>query len=495
MKGVKIMGTASSGEWIAILLYFALVIGVGVYFFFRDRNVEGEKEYFLGGRSMGGWVAALSAGASDMSAWVLMGLPGSIYLYGIGKVWIAVGLVIGTICAWVFVAPRLRRYSIRANDSITIPQFLTNRFQSKNKGLQIISAIVFVVVYCIYSASSISACGTLFNTVTGMSAKTAMIIATAIILVYVFLGGFNAVCWTDFFQGMLMLGALLIAPIFALFMLQGMGIHAVDTPHYFNAFSSWKDIVSGLGWGLGYFGMPHIIIRFMSLESQKSLKKSAKIGITWTVLIVIFAAAVGIIGRLFLGYDEAINGHSLVFITMVRKIFPGVISGLLLSAVLAASMSTADSQLLMAASAFASDVYKPVFRKGKASDKEMMWAGRIVVLIISVVALIIASNPNSGTIMSLVSNAWGVFGAAFGPVILLSLFWKRFTFAGAVAGIVVGAAVDGLWLAFLSGTGIYEIIPAFAASMIAAIVASLLSKKPGKDVEELFDKAVKFEEE
>ena len=183
MKGVKIMGTASSGEWIAILLYFALVIGVGVYFFFRDRNVEGEKEYFLGGRSMGGWVAALSAGASDMSAWVLMGLPGSIYLYGIGKVWIAVGLVIGTICAWVFVAPRLRRYSIRANDSITIPQFLTNRFQSKNKGLQIISAIVFVVVYCIYSASSISACGTLFNTVTGMSAKTAMIIATAIITI------------------------------------------------------------------------------------------------------------------------------------------------------------------------------------------------------------------------------------------------------------------------------------------------------------------------
>lgn len=292
-----------------------------------------------------------------------------------------------------------------------------------------------------------------------------------------------------------MLGALLIAPIFALFMLQGMGVHAVDTPDYFNAFSSWKDIVSGLGWGLGYFGMPHIIIRFMSLESQKSLKKSAKIGITWTVLIVIFAAAVGIIGRLFLGYDEAINGHSLVFITMVRKIFPGVISGLLLSAVLAASMSTADSQLLMAASAFASDVYKPVFRKGKASDKEMMWAGRIVVLIISVVALIIASNPNSGTIMSLVSNAWGVFGAAFGPAIMLSLFWKRFTFAGAVVSIIVGAAVDGLWLAFLSGTGIYEIIPAFAASMIAAIVASLLSKKPGKDVEELFDKAVKFEEE
>ena len=240
--------------------------------------------------------------------------------------------------------------------------------------------------------------------------------------------------------------------------------------------------------------MPHIIIRFRSLESQKSLKKSAKIGITWTVLIVIFAAAVGIIGRLFLGYDESINGHSLVFITMVRRIFPGVISGLLLSAVLAASMSTADSQLLMAASAFASDVYKPVLRKGKASDKEMMWAGRLVVLVISVVALLIASNPGSGSIMSLVSNAWGVFGAAFGPAILLSLFWKRFTFSGAVAGIVVGAVVDGLWLAFLSGTGIYEIIPAFAASLLAAVVASLLSPAPGKEVEELFDRCVAFEE-
>ena len=305
------MGTASSGEWIAILLYFALVIGVGVYFFFRDRKVEGEKEYFLGGRSMGGWVAALSAGASDMSAWVLMGLPGSIYLYGIGKVWIAVGLVIGTICAWVFVAPRLRRYSIRANDSITIPQFLTNRFQSKNKGLQIISAIVFVVVYCIYSASSISACGTLFNTVTGMSAKTAMIIATAIILVYVFLGGFNAVCWTDFFQGMLMLAALMLTPILALFAMKGADFVApiMTVPeNYFNPLSgggfNWKsvsDILSGLGWGLGYFGMPHILVRYLSIKSEHEMRKSQIIGCSWIVLILAMSAVVGLIGRQFLG--------------------------------------------------------------------------------------------------------------------------------------------------------------------------------------------------
>ncbi|MFR5421075.1 MAG: sodium:solute symporter family transporter [Oscillospiraceae bacterium] len=286
------MGTASSGEWIAILLYFALVIGVGVYFFIRDRHVEGEKEYFLGGRSMGGWVAALSAGASDMSAWVLMGLPGSIIWHGIGKVWIAVGLVIGTICAWVFVAPRLRRYSIRANDSITIPQFLTNRFQSKNKGLQIISAVVFVVVYCIYSASSISACGTLFNTVTGMSAKTAMIIATAIILVYVFLGGFNAVCWTDFFQGMLMLAALMLTPILALFVLKGadfvapvMAVRKTTImcarrrlqleEHVGYHFRSWL--------GPGPFGMPHILVRYLSISLEHEMRKSQIIGCSWIV--------------------------------------------------------------------------------------------------------------------------------------------------------------------------------------------------------------------
>lgn len=290
-----------------------------------------------------------------------------------------------------------------------------------------------------------------------------------------------------------MLGALLIAPIFAAFMLKGHGVSEMPAG-YWNAFASWKDIVSGLGWGLGYFGMPHIIIRFMSLESQKSLKKSAKIGISWTLLIVIFAALVGIIGRLFLGYDESINANSLVFITMVRKIFPGVISGILLSAVLAASMSTADSQLLAAASAFASDVYKPVLRKNKASEKEMLWAGRFVVLAISIIALLIASNPNAGSIMSLVSNAWGVFGAAFGPAIMLSLFWKRFNFAGAVAGIAVGAVVDVGWLLLLSSTGIYEIIPGFVASLLAAVIASLCTKKPDADVEALYDRAVAYEE-
>ncbi len=320
-----------------------------------------------------------------------------------------------------------------------------------------------------------------------------MYLAALIIVGYTFLGGFSAVCWTDFFQGMLIFCGMLIAPVFALGMIKEGSVEELEKG-YFNIMTGWKDIVSGLAWGLGYFGMPHIIIRFMSIRSQKEMKKSSIIGITWTVFIVIFAAAIGVIGRLFLGYDENIADNSLVFITMVRKIFPGIISGILLSAVLAASMSTADSQLLSASSSFASDVYKPVFRKNKASDKEMLWIGRMVVLAVSVVALIIASNPNSGSIMDLVTNAWGLFGAALGPSILLSLFWKRFNFAGAVAGITVGAVVDICWIIFMSWFGLYELFPGFICGLIAAVVLTLLTKAPSDDVEKLFDKAVKYED-
>ena len=475
------------------VVYLLFMLSIGVYFFVKNKD-GGEKSYFLGGRQMGAWVSALSAGASDMSAWVLMGLPTAIYAAGMGEVWVPVGLAIGYTISWLVEAPRLRKFSIVANDSITIPQYLTNRFLSKSRLLQIICAVVFLVAYTIYSASSIKACGTLFNTVIGIDETVAMYAAAVIIIGYTFLGGFSAVCWTDFFQGMLIAGAMLIAPIFAAGLLDGSTAEVVTEPGYWNAFSDWKTIVSGLAWGLGYFGMPHIIIRFMCLESQKSLKKSAKIGIAWTLIVVIFAAIIGIVGRMFLGYDQTIIAKELVFINMVRKIFPSLISGVLLSAVLAASMSTADSQLLSAASAFASDVYKPIIRKEKASDKEMLWAGRLVVIAISVIAIIIASNPNAGSIMSLVSNAWGVFGAAFGPAIMLSLFWKRFNFQGAVAGILIGGIVDILWLSFFSATGIYELAPGFVAGLIGAIIVTLLTKAPGKDVEELFDKAVAYED-
>lgn len=486
-------------ELLAMLLYLALVIGVGLYFFFKGSKNQGEKDYFLGGRNMGGWVAALSAGASDMSAWVLMGLPGSIYLYGVGQIWISIGLLIGTVCAWVFVAPRLRRYSIVAGDSITIPQFLTNRFLTNNKALQTIAAIVFMVVYCIYSASSISACGTLFHTVLGISPQVAMIIATIVIVAYTFLGGFNAVCWTDFFQGLLMLGALMLAPIIAVFFMQGDSFVQPALSlgdHYYNFLSNgswdWKSIssiLSGLGWGLGYFGMPHILIRYISIKSEKEMKKSRIIGCVWIAIILAMATVVGLVGRQFLGDSLVDNQQNLVFIQMVRRVFPAFIGGILLSAILAASMSTADSQLLASSSAFSSDVYKPIFRK-KASNTEMMWAGRLMVVVIAVVAFLIANNPKSGGIMALVEAAWGGFGASFGPVILLALYWKRLTYGGAVAGITVGFFTDVIWYAKLTSvTGLYEIIPGFLFGLLAAIIVSLLSKAPSKEVCALFEKS------
>ena len=490
-------------EILAFALYLVLVLTVGIVFFVKGRkSAGGDKDYFLGGRQMNGWVAALSAGASDMSAWVLMGLPGSIYLYGMGQVWISVGLLIGTILAWVFVAPGLRRFSIKADDAITIPQYLTRRFKVNNPALQIVSAIIFIVAYCVYAASSIVACGDLFNTIFGWDKTVAMVGATCIILLYTFLGGFNAVCWTDFFQGMLMLAALMATPIVAALAMNAVDfapMAAIVTPdNYYNILSSgkfdWKsisDILSGLGWGLGYFGMPHILVRYMSIKSEKEMKKSQKIGITWTAIILAMASVVGLVGHKFVGTYLAEGSQSMIFVTMVRQLFPAFIAGLLLSAILAASMSTADSQLLLSTSAFTSDVYKPIFRK-KASDKEITWAGRIMVAVIAIIALVIAMSPNCKGIMALVECAWAAFGSAFGPVILLSLYWKRFTYKGALAGIIVGFGVDAIWYVKLSSvTGLYEIIPGFICGAIAAVVVSLLDKKPSEEVLKLFEEGKK----
>lgn len=487
----------------AFILYFVAVLGIGLFFFFKSKG-SGEKDYFLGGRSMGPWVTALSAQASDMSGWLLMGFPGSILAFGMGQVWIGIGLALGTAANWIFVARRLRKFSQVANDSITVPQYLSNRFLTKSPALQIICAVVFLVFFTIYVASSFVAGQKVFIQVVPQlesNPNLALLIFAAIIIVYTFLGGFKAVCWTDFFQGLMMLAALLAVPFMLVFVqeLDFSVFEAADGGvNPLNPFAaSWQDIASGLAWGLGYFGMPHIIVRFMSTKNSKVLKKSATIGIVWVVLSLGAAIAMAILGRAFAPTQALVDAgqQELIFVTLAQKLFPGFVAGLLLSAIVAAAMSTADSQLLVASSSFTSDIYKPIFRKN-ASDKEILWVGRIVVLIIAVIAYFIASSKSEGaaSIMTLVDNAWGGFGSAFGPVIILSLFWKRFTYKGAIAGVVGGAVVDVLWMNFLTeSTGVYELLPGFIAGALCAVIVSLIDKKPSKEVEELFDLAVSSE--
>ena len=483
-------------EIIVFLGYFIILLGVALVFYFNGSNKNSE-DFFLGGRSMGPWVTALSAQASDMSAWLLMGLPGSILAFGFGQMWIGIGLALGTAANWILCAKRLRTFSKAADDAITVPQYLTNRFAVDSRSLQLVCALIFLFAYTIYVASALVAGTSVFTTLfPDVSPKLAMFVFLLIIVAYTFFGGFTAVCWTDFFQGMLMLAALMLTPILALFVMKGADFVApvMAVPeNYYNVLSgggfNWKsmsDIISGLGWGLGYFGMPHILVRYLSIKSEHEMRKSQIIGCSWIVLILAMSAVVGLIGRQFLG---EIDNENLVFVHMVRRLFPAFISGVLLSAILAAAMSTADSQLLASSSAFASDIYKPVIRKD-ATDHEMQWAGRIIVILISVVAYFIAADPNCGGIMALVECAWAGFGSAFGPVILLSLYWRRLTYSGAVAGVCVGFAVDALWYAFLSTpTGLYEIIPGFLCGLIAAVVVSLCSKAPSKEVTDLFDRA------
>ncbi len=494
-------------EIVAFIVYFLVVLAIGIVFFIKGKGT-GEKEYFLGGRSMGPWVTALSAQASDMSAWLLMGLPGSILAFGFGQMWIGIGLGLGTIANWIFVAKRLRKFSRASNDAITLPQYLSNRFASSSPALQIICAVIFFVCFTIYVASSFVAGTSVFTTVfPGLSDRAAMTIFALIILVYTFLGGFKAVCWTDFFQGFLMLFALLAVPIVAVVTLD-MDTSALGTVYtYTDAVSgkvvecafgtgvfdaSINDILSGLAWGLGYFGMPHILVRFMSIEKPSMIKKSATVAIIWVILSLAATCIIAYFGRMVLAEELLTTGsQKMVFIAFIRKMFPGLIAGFLLSAIIAASMSTADSQLLVASSSFTSDIYKPIFRKD-ASDKEIMWVGRIIVLIVAVIAYFIASSKGSGAqaIMDMVENAWGGFGSAFGPVVLLTLFWRRFTYKGAVAGVIGGAAVDVLWYLFLSdSTGIYELLPGFIAGLIVAVIASLIDKKPSDAVTAIYDRA------
>ncbi len=494
-------------ELLALIIYFATMLGIGVVFFFKSKSVS-DKDYFLGGRSMGPWVTAMSAQASDMSAWFLMGLPGSILAFGLGQAWIGIGLAIGTALNWILIARRLRCFSQAANDSITLPQYLSNRFATKSKTLQVVCAAVFLVCFTVYVASAFVAGANVFTTLFNVDKSISMLIFAAILIVYTFLGGYKAVCWTDFFQGILMLVAVLAVPIVIATTkelhpsLLNNVVEYDGTAYAFvqNVFAaSPKEIVNGLAWGLGYFGMPHILVRFMAIKKPSMVKVSSIVAITWVVLSLGAVIVIAYLGRMLVedgvsvGEQLITKGEqSMIFVEITRRLFHPFVAGILLSAIIAASMSTADSQLLVASSSFTSDIYKPLIRK-QASDKETLWVGRAVVIAVAVIAYFIASSKGDGAqaIMNLVENAWAGFGSAFGPVVILSLFWRRFTYKGALAGVISGALVDVLWLAFLSGpTGIYELIPGFAVSTVVAVAVTLLDQKPSKEITDIFDTAV-----
>ena len=493
-------------ELLALILYFAAMLSIGTFFFLKSKSTT-DKDYFLGGRSMGPWVTAMSAQASDMSAWLLMGLPGSILAFGLGQAWIGIGLAIGTALNWILVARRLRRFSQAAGDSITVPQYLSNRFATKSKALQVVCAVVFLVCFTVYVASAFVAGANVFAALFDMDKSLSMLIFAIILIIYTFLGGYKAVCWTDFFQGILMLVAVLTVPIIIACtkeldtsvlnnIVEYNGEKYEFVKNIFSA--SFKDIINGLAWGLGYFGMPHILVRFMAIKKSSMVKKSAIVAIVWVVLSLAAVIIIAYFGRMLVGEQLLSEGaQSMVFIELSRMLFPAFIAGILLSAIIAASMSTADSQLLVASSSFTSDIYKPLIRKN-ASDKEVLWVGRGVVLVVAVVAYFIASSKGDGAqaIMNLVENAWAGFGSAFGSVIILSLFWRRFTYKGALAGVISGALVDIIWLAFLSkSTGIYELIPGFIVSMIVSIVVTLIDKEPAKEITDIFDEATTAIEE
>ena len=482
---------------VAVVVYLLGMLAIG----FKYANNSTSEDFYLGGRKLGPIVTAMSTEASDMSAYLLMGVPGLAFFCGVAEAgWTAIGLALGTYLNWLIVAKRLRRYSAGIN-AITVPDFLARRFRDNTKIIETLGALTVIIFFVPYTASGFAACGKLFNSLFGFDYMTAMIISAAVIVIYCATGGFMAASVTSLIQGIVMTIALVIVLIFGINTAGGWDAviaNAKEIPGYLD-FSASTSILTGtpssysplmiastLAWGLGYFGMPHILVRYLSIKSEHEMRKSQIIGCSWIVLILAMSAVVGLIGREFLG---EIDNENLVFVHMVRRLFPAFISGVLLSAILAAAMSTADSQLLASSSAFASDIYKPVIRKD-ATDHEMQWAGRIIVILISVVAYFIAADPNCGGIMALVECAWAGFGSAFGPVILLSLYWRRLTYSGAVAGVCVGFAVDALWYAFLSTpTGLYEIIPGFLCGLIAAVVVSLCSKAPSKEVTDLFDRA------
>ena len=504
---------------ISMVIYMAVVIAIGVIF--AKRANKSSDDYFLGGRSLGPWVTAMSAEASDMSGWLLMGLPGVAYWCGLADAaWTAIGLAIGTYLNWLIVSKRLRRYSVRANNSITLPDFFSNRFREKNKVIMTLAALFILIFFTVYAASCFVTCGKLFSTLFGAPYIAMMILGAVFVLLYTLLGGFLAESASDFMQGIVMIIALVVIVVIGTVSAGGIGAvmdNAQSIPGFFEFFGlaspelneageqiviggkpifgeaskySLLQVCSMLAWGLGYFGMPQVLLRFMAIRHEDELKRSRRIAMVWVIISLAVAVFIGIMGRALYPYAfVTASSAENIFIKISTNALPPLLAGFVMAGILAATISSSDSYLLIAASAVAKNVYQGVVRK-KATDKQVMWVTRITLLVIAIVAIVIALDEDS-VIFNVVSFAWAGFGATFGPLMLFSLFWKRINRAGAIAGMVSGASMVFLWKLVISKLGgvfaIYELLPAFIISSIFIVVVSLLTAPPSKEIEEDFE--------
>ena len=510
---------------ITMVLYMSIVIGIGVYFYKRAQ--KSSENYFLGGRTLGPWVAAMSAEASDMSGWLLMGLPGVAYWCGLADAfWTAIGLAIGTYVNWLIVAKRLRNYSAISGNAITIPDFFSNRFHEKKKIILGISAVFILVFFTVYAASCFVTCGKLFSTLFGFNYHWMMIIGAVFVIAYTLIGGFLAESVSDFMQAIVMIGALIVMVIVGVINAGGFGAvieNAKDIPGFFSLnyiaspevgengmqivengaplfgpASSYGvlTMLSMLAWGLGYFGVPQVLLRFMAIRKPEEIKRSRRIATVWVVISLSVAVFIGILGRYLMPVNDVLlskGGAENVFIELATGYLPPIIAGVIMAGILAATISSSDSYLLIAASSVSKNIYEGIIKKdNKVDDKKVMWLSRIVLVVIAIIGMIIAWDENS-VIFSLVSFAWAGFGATFGPIMLFSLFWKRTTRQGAIAGMISGAVSVFVWKMVLNPIGgifgIYELLPAFIISCIAIVVASLLSKEPSDEIKAEFENA------
>ena len=480
------------GSGISLGLYFVIMIAIGLYGF--RESTDDTSGYLLGGRKMGPAVTSLSAGASDMSGWMLLGLPGAMFMSGLSAAWIALGLLLGALANYLLVAPKLRVYTEVAQDAITIPDFFSKRFEDNSHLLRIVASIVIVIFFTLYTSSGVVAGGKLFESAFGLSYYWGLYVTAGVVVLYTLLGGFMAVSITDFVQGCIMFVALILVPVVALMGVGGPDefvstINTID-PAMLDLFSGMTlvGIISAMSWGLGYFGQPHIIVRFMAIRSVKDIATARNIGMSWMFVTLVGALSTGLVGLAYVTQRGIpLDDPETIFIVLSSDLlFHPLIGGFLLAAILAAIMSTISSQLLVSSSSLTEDFYK-IFLRKKAKQKELVLVGRISVIAVAAVAILLAYDRSS-SVLGLVSNAWAGFGAAFGPLVLLSLFWKKMTRWGALAGMIVGAVTVLLWVyVFGLSSVMYEIVPGFIACFLTIVVVSMLTPGPKASVEDTFD--------